>query len=51
MRTKAKKTSARATKTEKLQPPIMPLFPDVVPKGYTRVKEHLRRLTKKKRSR
>lgn len=48
-----KKTSRRAPKTQESEarPELLALFPDAVPKGYVRVKAHLRRLTGKKRKR
>ena len=48
---KTKKTSRRATKTRKKEAPPAPLalFPGETPRGYVRVREHLRRVTKRRK--
>jgi hypothetical protein len=50
---RTKKKGRRATKTQKTEAPPEPLalFPGATPKGYVRVREHLRRLTPKKKKR
>lgn len=50
---RTKKKGRRAPKTQKTEaaPELLALFPDAVPKGYVRVKAHLRRLTGRKRKR
>lgn len=48
---RTKKKSRRATKTPKREAPPAPLalFPGEVPRGYVRVREHLRKLTKRRK--
>ena len=49
--TRRKKKSVRAPKTPKrdLPPAPLALFPSEVPRGYVRVREHLRKLTKRRK--
>ncbi len=46
-----RKATRRKKEAQDARPEPLAMFPDAVPRGYVKVREHLRRLTGKKRKR